>query len=154
MRKGFLHDACRVLGGGIDDISCSWGAARSHLSPSKHRQPNILAQTTFLTPLQVVNSVVKPERLSRFDLILAGDDVKNKKPDPEIYNTARARLGLPANRCLVVEDSMVGLRAARGAGMHCVITPTSSTEDQPFCEEGAAAVVSQLAGKTYRVVSF
>lgn len=57
--------------------------------------------------VQVVNSVVKPERLSRFDLILAGDDVKNKKPDPEIYNTARARLGIPAENCLVIEDSMV-----------------------------------------------
>jgi HAD superfamily hydrolase (TIGR01509 family) len=56
----------------------------------------------------VVNSVVKPERLARFDLILAGDDVKNKKPDPEIYNTARARLGISADRCLVIEDSMVG----------------------------------------------
>ncbi|KIY96034.1 Protein cbbY [Monoraphidium neglectum] len=101
---------------------------------------------------KVTNSIVKPERLARFDLILAGDDVKNKKPDPEIYNTARERLGIPAERCLVIEDSMVGLRAARGAGMHCVITPTSSTEDQPFCEEGAAAVVSVLAGKTFRVV--
>lgn len=47
----------------------------------------------------------------------------------------------------------VGLRAATGAGMRCVITPTSSTEDQPFCEEGAAAVVPQLAGAGYRVVS-
>ncbi|GBF87692.1 HAD subfamily IA [Raphidocelis subcapitata] len=100
---------------------------------------------------KVVNSVVKPERLARFDLILAGDDVNNKKPDPEIYNTARARLGIAAERCLVIEDSMVGLRAATGAGMHCVITPTASTEDQPFCEEGAAAVVAQLAGPNYRV---
>lgn len=47
----------------------------------------------------------------------AGDDVQNKKPDPEIYNTARGRLGLPADRCLVVEDSLVGLRAAVGAQM-------------------------------------
>ncbi|KAI8473384.1 MAG: HAD-like domain-containing protein [Monoraphidium minutum] len=100
---------------------------------------------------KVTNSIVKPERLARFDLILAGDDVKNKKPDPDIYNTARERLGIPADRCLVIEDSMVGLRAARGAGMHCIITPTSSTEDQPFCEEGAAAVVKQLAGPGYRV---
>lgn len=100
---------------------------------------------------KVVNSIVKPERLAKFDLILAGDDVKNKKPDPEIYNTACKRIGIPADRCLVIEDSMVGLRAATSAGMHCMITPTSSTDDQPFCEEGAAAVVPQLAGASYRV---
>lgn len=57
--------------------------------------------------------MVTPERLARFDLILAGDDVKNKKPDPEIYNAARARLGVDPARCLVIEDSMVG-REGRG----------------------------------------
>ncbi|KAI8466363.1 MAG: HAD-like domain-containing protein [Monoraphidium minutum] len=100
---------------------------------------------------KVTNSVVTPERLAKFDLILAGDDVQNKKPDPEIYLKAMEALGVPAGRCLVIEDSMVGLRAATGAGMHCLITPTSSTEDQPFCEQGAAAVVGQLAGPAYRV---
>ena len=58
--------------------------------------------------LQVVNSVVGPERLAKMDLILAGDDVKLKKPDPMIYNLARERLGLDADKCIVIEDSMVG----------------------------------------------
>lgn len=41
----------------------------------------------------------------------AGDDVTKKKPDPLIYNMARERLGgLPADRCVVIEDSLVGLR--------------------------------------------
>ena len=46
--------------------------------------------------------------MRRFDVILAGDDVTRKKPDPLIYNMARERLGLPADRCIVIEDSMVG----------------------------------------------
>lgn len=58
----------------------------------------------------------------------------------------------PKSRPLPLHARKVGLRAARGAGMQCLITPTSSTDDQPFCEEGAAAVVSALAGATYRVV--
>ncbi len=74
----------------------------------------------------------------------AGDDVSRKKPDPLIYNLAAERLGLSPDRCIVIEDSMVGLRAAMGAGMHCIITPTSSTESAPFCEEGASAVLSCL----------
>ena len=63
----------------------------------------------------------------RFDVILAGDDVTKKKPDPLIYNMARERLGLPADRCVVIEDSLVGLRAAVSAGMRCIITPSGTS---------------------------
>lgn len=40
-----------------------------------------------------------PPRRPQLDLIIAGDDVKNKKPDPEIYNLAASRLGLPNTSC-------------------------------------------------------
>ncbi|KAG2487829.1 hypothetical protein HYH03_013546 [Edaphochlamys debaryana] len=101
---------------------------------------------------KVVNSVVGPERLAKFDVILAGDDVTRKKPDPLIYNMARERLGnIPAERCVVIEDSLVGLRAAVGAGMKCIVTPTSSTSSADFCAEGAAAVLPALAGPAYQV---
>lgn len=86
-------------------------------------------------------------------MILAGDDVTRKKPDPLIYNMARERLGLSADRCIVVEDSMVGLRAAVAAGMKCIITPTTSTASADFMGEGATAVVPALAGDGYRVSS-
>jgi HAD superfamily hydrolase (TIGR01509 family) len=59
---------------------------------------------------QVVNSVVGLERLSKLDVVLAGDDVKNKKPDPEIYNKAKGMIGMDSTKCIVVEDSMVGLK--------------------------------------------
>ena len=55
---------------------------------------------------------------------MAGDDVTRKKPDPLIYNLARERIGLPAAKCVVVEDSLVGLRAAVGADMP--VRPSSS----------------------------
>ena len=44
---------------------------------------------------KVVNSVVGPERLGKMDVIMAGDDVTRKKPDPLIYNLARERVDLP-----------------------------------------------------------
>ncbi|CAN6542188.1 unnamed protein product [Malus baccata var. baccata] len=64
------------------------------------------------------------------DCFLAGDDVKEKKPDPLIYITAAKRLGVSEKDCLVVEDSVIGLQAATKAGMSCVITYTSSTAEQ------------------------
>ena len=73
--------------------------------------------------------------------------VSAKKPDPLIYNTARERLGLSEGRCVVVEDSLVGLRAAVRANMKCIITYTSSTEDQDFYGEGAVATVPDLKSR-------
>ncbi|EKX53524.1 hypothetical protein GUITHDRAFT_84455 [Guillardia theta CCMP2712] len=94
---------------------------------------------------QVVNSVVGTERLSKLDVVIAGDDVPRKKPDPIIYQLASERIGVPPSRCIVVEDSLVGLRAAKGAGMKCIITYTESTKDQDFYGEGADAVVADLS---------
>ena len=88
---------------------------------------------------KVVDAVVGQERLAKLDVIIAGDDVSNKKPDPEIYNLAATRLGLGASCCVVVEDSLVGLRAARSAQMACIVTYTSSTEREDFYAEGASA---------------
>ena len=59
------------------------------------------------------NECCRPVLFCRFDLILAGDDVSRKKPDPLIYNLASERLGVPPSACVVVEDSLVGLRAAQ-----------------------------------------
>jgi len=100
---------------------------------------------------KVVNAIVGPERLARFDLVLAGDDVHKKKPDPLIYNMASQRLGVAPKDCLVVEDSMVGLRAALGAGMPCLVTYHKSTVGQPFMEEGAAAMVPMLRADHYSI---
>jgi hypothetical protein len=56
--------------------------------------------------------------------------VDKKKPDPTIYNVAAQRLGVDPADCIVVEDSIIGLKAALGAGMRCIITYTPSTKQQ------------------------
>ena len=80
----------------------------------------------------MVNSVVQEDRLKRFDVVKAGDDVDKKKPDPMIYNMAQELVNLPPEKCVVIEDSLVGLRAAKAAGMKCIITPTASTANAVF----------------------
>jgi len=76
------------------------------------------------------------------DLILAGDVVSKKKPDPEIYNLALRRLDLKPNECVVIEDSRNGFLAAKTAGIYCVITTNSYTKEEDFTE--ADVVVSEL----------
>jgi len=58
---------------------------------------------------------------------------------------AREKLGVEAEKCVVIEDSLVGLRAAKSAGMNCIITYTSSTAREDFYAEGAEAKVPDLS---------
>merc|ERR1712176_296514 len=90
---------------------------------------------------KVVDAIVGQERLAKLDVLMAGDDVTRKKPDPLIYNLARDKVGLPAKKCVVIEDSLVGLRAANGAEMPCIITPCPSSDVPDFMAEGARAVM-------------
>ena len=66
----------------------------------------------------------------QFELVLAGDVVKKKKPDPEIYNLALSRLGLKPEEVFVVEDSKNGVVAAKAAGMKTVVTTNGYTEKE------------------------
>ena len=67
-----------------------------------------------------------------FDVVVTGEDVTALKPDPEAYVLALRRLGLPAAACLAFEDSEVGLRAAVGAGIATIVTPSLYTRHQDF----------------------
>jgi len=66
----------------------------------------------------------------KFDLVLAGDVVSKKKPDPEIYNLALAKTGLKPDEVIVVEDSKNGVLAAKAAGTHVVVTTNYYTEKE------------------------
>ncbi|KAM7275309.1 hypothetical protein ACFE04_017175 [Oxalis oulophora] len=90
-----------------------------------------------------LENLIGLERFQNLDCFLAGDDVKAKKPDPLIYVTAAEKLGISEKDCLVVEDSVIGLQAATGAGMSCIITYTSSTTNQDFSD--AVAIYPDLS---------
>jgi HAD superfamily hydrolase (TIGR01509 family) len=90
----------------------------------------------------VAEVLLGPDRKAHFSTILAGDVVSKKKPDPEIYNLASERLSLEPSECVVIEDTNVGLLAAKAAGMHCVITTNGYSKDEDFTE--ADLVVSEL----------
>src|SRR5690606_28599617 len=66
----------------------------------------------------------------KFDVVLAGDVVKNKTPDPEIYNLALSKLGLSPHEVSVVEDSKNGVKAAKAAGLKTIVTTNHYTEKE------------------------
>ncbi|MBG6233675.1 HAD superfamily hydrolase (TIGR01509 family) [Pedobacter sp. CAN_A7] len=67
-----------------------------------------------------VNSLFKKNGLRPyFDTIVTNDDVKQPKPNPECYNLCLKQLGLEKEECLVFEDTVNGLKAAKAAGLTC-----------------------------------
>lgn len=100
---------------------------------------------------QVLEKMLGSERRDRFAAVLAGDVVSKKKPDPEIYNLARERLGRRGDECVVVEDNRNGLLAAVGAGMRCIVTTNQYTAGEDFAE--ADLVVPELGDAPDEVVT-
>lgn len=55
-----------------------------------------------------------------FQAIVSAEDVYRGKPDPEVYLTAASRVGVPPERCIVIEDAVAGIEGARRAGMRSI----------------------------------
>ena len=81
--------------------------------------------------------------LEPFEVIVTADDVRNGKPDPEIYLAAARGLGVAAARCLVFEDALVGVQAATAAGMRVIGVTTAHTEDE-LLKAGAERTIADF----------
>lgn len=60
-----------------------------------------------------------------FNATVNGQEVENKKPSPDIYLKAAGRIGLKPQECLVIEDAVSGIKAAKSAGCRCLALTTS-----------------------------
>jgi HAD superfamily hydrolase (TIGR01509 family) len=100
------------------------------------RKPGLDELLSFLeqmgTPMAIATSSFGPQtefslRVSgldfAFDHIVTGDQVENGKPAPDIFLEASRRLDVPPDRCLALEDSENGVRAAHSAGMVTIMVP-------------------------------
>jgi beta-phosphoglucomutase-like phosphatase (HAD superfamily) len=80
-----------------------------------------------------------------FSVVVSSDEVDHGKPEPDVYVEAARRLGVAPERCLVIEDSLNGVRAARAAGMTVVLVPNASVPPAPGTAELADGVLDSLA---------
>jgi len=67
-----------------------------------------------------------------FSAVVTGDDIPVPKPSPEIYQEAARRLQIDPAKCIAIEDTDVGVRAAKAAGMTAIAFPTPATADMDF----------------------
>lgn len=77
--------------------------------------------------------------------IVSSDEVAAGKPAPDVYRLAASRLGVAPASCLVVEDSLNGVRAGKAAGMTVVLVPNASVPPAGNARDLADAVLPSLA---------
>ena len=76
-----------------------------------------------------------------FEFLVSGEQFKRSKPDPDIYLHAIDRLGLPADRCCCVEDSLYGITAGKRAGLTVI---AKREERFGFSQDAADKIIDQL----------
>jgi len=86
--------------------------------------------------------------LDRFGVVVAAEDVTRGKPDPEVYLQAARRLGAPPEDCLVFEDAIVGVQAARGSGMR-VFGVATAYESADLLAAGAERAITTFEGLSW-----
>jgi len=78
--------------------------------------------------------------------VVGMEDTTRGKPDPQVFQVAAQRLGVPAERCVVFEDAVAGVQAARAGGMHCVaVTFVAHHPAEKLLAAGADRLVASLA---------
>jgi HAD superfamily hydrolase (TIGR01509 family) len=92
--------------------------------------------------IELLSVLLGAERLARLDPIVTRQDCPRLKPDPQLYLVALERLARRAEQVVAIEDSSLGLAAAKAAGLACVVVRNGYTRGHDF--SGADLVVDDL----------
>ncbi len=113
----------------------------------KKSLPLALATNSRMREVDIICSKLDFNRF--FDLKLARDHVKNAKPDPEIYLKAANNFNVKPDECIVFEDSIVGIKAAKNAGMKCIAI--TNTYPQKFLNT-ADLIIESYDEKSFKII--
>ncbi|MCW4044258.1 MAG: HAD family phosphatase [Candidatus Bathyarchaeota archaeon] len=96
----------------------------------------------------VIDHMIKVLNVQRFfDVVLTMDEVHNSKPDPEIFLKSALQLNVRPDRCVVVEDSVFGVQAAKTANMGCIAVLTGVYSREELERVNPDLVVDSLTEK-------
>ena len=87
-----------------------------------------------------------------FEVIVTAEDVRFGKPDPQVYLECARRLGSSPAVCLVFEDSLVGVQAARRAGMRAIGVTTAHTAEE-LLDAGAEDTIADFEGLEWESIA-
>ena len=131
MVERYQRDGAPVIPGAIEAARCL--AARYPVAIASSAHPDVIRVALDTTDLA-----------GAIRIAVSSDEVEHGKPAPDVYLEAARRLGVEPARCLVVEDSLNGVLAARAAGMVVVLVPNHHVPPAPGTAELADLVVEHL----------
>lgn len=83
------------------------------------------------TPRQNITfALAELKLMGTFDVLVGAEDVQRGKPDPEVFLTAAQRLCVPPSSCVVFEDAVAGVEAAKRGGMKCIAVTTTNPREK------------------------
>ena len=128
LKRDYLMCADRIIRErGLDCVRMLAGVDRVLNGFFDRGCPMAIASTSWMPT--IVHTLETIGFLDKFTNISSGN-ILPSKPSPEVFLTAAASIGMPAERCVVFEDSLAGMRGAKNAGMLCVGIAGSLTPDK------------------------
>ncbi len=93
----------------------------------------------------VIGHLIEVKGLEKyFAYVMTGDRVSHSKPDPEIFLKTASELNVKPDRCVVFEDSIFGVKAAKSAGMRCIAVTTGVYSKEELNREKPDLIVKSL----------
>jgi len=124
----------KILNGAVDLVESLHGKVKIALATMSNRV--------------VMDKVLGEKRLERyFDFIITADEVERAKPDPEVFLKCAKELRCLPEKCVVVEDSVFGVIAAKKADMKCIAVPSGAYSAEELRKEGPDLIVNSLKEK-------
>jgi HAD superfamily hydrolase (TIGR01509 family) len=115
---------------------------------------NIKLALATMNDKQVITHLLKQHNITEyFNIVLSANDVKKSKPNPEIFLESANKLNLQPKNCVVIEDSIFGIQAAKKAKMSCIAVSLGAYTKKELEKEKPDLVVTSLK-KTKPILDF
>ena len=135
-----LGDRVNLFEGAADLLKALKGRAKLALASMNNRE--------------VIDHLIKVKKVdSFFDVVLTANEVQHSKPDPEIFLKGALKLDVEPTECVVMEDSIFGVRAAKAANMGCVAVLTG-VYSRPELEKANPDIIINSLKERSKILNF
>jgi HAD superfamily hydrolase (TIGR01509 family) len=150
MLENLAKEKVRIQAGLSNIVSLFEGA----FELLENLQGRIKIALATMSSRKVVGKLLSEKRIGGyFDVVVTADEIVNPKPDPEVFLVSAARLGVEPEDCVVVEDSIFGVRAAKAAKMKCIAVSLGAYSREELQEENPDLMINSLVEKA-RILGF
>ena len=144
MLENLVEEKIRIQANLTNIVSLFGGAIE--LLEELHGRIKIALAT--MSSRKVVDKLLSENRIGwYFDVVVSADEIFSPKPDPEVFLISAARLRVDPEDCVVVEDSVFGVRAAKAAKMKCIAVSSGAYSREELQEENSDLMINSLVEK-------